>query len=106
IGPLINDAAVDKVQSHVDDAVKRGATVIAGGNKPEGKGSFFEPTIIKDATPDMLIMNEETFGPVAPLQKFKTIEEAITLANDTNYGLAAYVFTESNAKGTRIIEQL
>lgn len=106
IGPLINEAAVEKVQSHVDDAVKHGGQVIAGGKRPEGKGHFFEPTIIKDATPEMLIMNEETFGPVAPLQKFSSIDEAVRLANATPYGLAAYVFTESNAKGTRIIEQL
>lgn len=106
IGPLINEAAVEKVKNHVADAIEQGATIIAGGKQPESKGNFFEPTIIKNASKDMLIMNEETFGPVAPLQKFETIDEVVTLANDTEYGLAAYVFTESNAKGTRIIEQL
>lgn len=106
IGPLINQAGVDKVDKHVQDAVKHGAKVVAGGEQPEEKGNFYKPTIIKDATPDMLIMREETFGPVAPVQKFETAEEAVKLANNTPYGLAAYVFTDNVSVGTKIIEKL
>lgn len=106
VGPLINNAAIDKVDSHVQNAVKLGATVVAGGSQPVEKGNYYLPTVIKDAKADMLIMQEETFGPVAPVQKFETMEEAITLANDTPYGLAAYVFTESVSKGTKVIEKL
>lgn len=106
VGPLINQDAVEKVVNHVENAIELGATVTTGGQNPSEKSNFYTPTVIKDATADMIIMNEETFGPVAPVQKFDTIEEAILLANDTPYGLAAYVFTESVAKGTRLIEQI
>ena len=106
IGPLINPAAVKKVDNHVQDAVKLGAKVVVGGVQPDEKGNYYMPTVIKDAGSDMLIMNEETFGPVAPVQRFETMEEAIKLANDTPYGLAAYVFTESVSQGTKVIEKL
>lgn len=106
IGPLINKAGVDKVISHVEDAVKLGAKIVAGGEQPKEKGNFYLPTILKDVTSEMLIMHEETFGPVAPIQKFETVDEVIQLANDTPFGLAAYVFTESVSKGTRIVEAL
>lgn len=106
IGPLINKAGVDKVISHVEDAVKLGAKIVVGGEQPKEKGNFYLPTILKDVTSEMLIMHEETFGPVAPIQKFETVEEVIQLANDTPFGLAAYVFTESVSKGTRIVEAL
>ena len=106
IGPLINQAGVEKVAQHVQDAVNKGATVVVGGEQPKEKGNYYKPTIIKDANANMIIMNEETFGPVAPVQQFKTIEEAIKLANDTPYGLAAYVFTENVSLGTKIIEKL
>lgn len=106
VGPLVNPAAVKKVDEHVQDAVKKGAVVVAGGEQPEEKGNFYKPTIIKDATSSMLVMNEETFGPVAPVQKFETIDEVIKMANDTTYGLAAYVFTENVSLGTKIIEKL
>lgn len=106
IGPLINEAGVAKVEEHVQDAVAKGAKVVVGGKQPEEKGNFYLPTVIKDVNEDMLIMNEETFGPVAPIQKFETVEEAIKLANDTPYGLAAYVFTENVSLGTRVIEKL
>ena len=106
IGPLINPAAVKKVDHHVQDAVKHGAKVVVGGVQPDEKGNYYMPTVIKDAGSDMLIMNEETFGPVAPVQRFETMEEAIKLANDTPYGLAAYVFTESVSQGTKVIEKL
>jgi succinate-semialdehyde dehydrogenase/glutarate-semialdehyde dehydrogenase len=106
IGPLINQAGVDKVATHVLDAVEKGAEVVVGGEQPSEKGNYYLPTVIKGVSSEMLIMNEETFGPVAPIQKFETVEEAIQLANDTPYGLAAYVFTEGVSSGTRIIEQL
>lgn len=106
IGPLINPAAVKKVDNHVQDAVKHGAKVVVGGVQPDEKGNYYMPTVIKDAGSDMVIMNEETFGPVAPVQRFETMEEAIKLANNTPYGLAAYVFTESVSQGTKVIEKL
>ncbi len=106
IGPLINQASIEKVAEHVEDAVKNGETVVVGGQQPEENGNYYLPTVIKDATEDMLIMQEETFGPVAPIQKFEDIEEAINLANDTPYGLAAYVFTENVSQGTKVIEKL
>ncbi|CAM4354827.1 NAD-dependent succinate-semialdehyde dehydrogenase [Lacicoccus alkaliphilus] len=106
IGPLINKAGVEKVSSHVADALEKGAQVVHGGEQPSEQGNYYIPTIIKNATNDMLMMNEETFGPVAPIQKFETIDEVIRLANDTPFGLAAYVFTESISKGTRIIEDI
>ncbi|MCD2137860.1 NAD-dependent succinate-semialdehyde dehydrogenase [Salinicoccus halitifaciens] len=106
IGPLINKAGVEKVSTHVSDALEKGAQLVYGGKQPSEKGNYYLPTIIKDATNDMLMMNEETFGPVAPIQKFETIDEVVHLANDTPFGLAAYVFTESISNGTRIIEEI
>jgi succinate-semialdehyde dehydrogenase / glutarate-semialdehyde dehydrogenase len=107
IGPLINEKAVEKVDEHVRDALSRGATVITGGRKIEkGSGCFYMPTILGEVNHEMLVMNEETFGPVAPIQKITTDQEAIELANQSPYGLAGYVFTESVSRGTRIIEKL
>ncbi|MBU5468730.1 NAD-dependent succinate-semialdehyde dehydrogenase [Virgibacillus sp. MSJ-26] len=107
IGPLINKAGLEKVQHHVDNAVNSGASVVVGGKtREEGEGVFYEPTVLKDVDPNMVIMNEETFGPVAPVQKIETDAEAVKLANDTEYGLAAYVFTENVARGMQLIEQL
>lgn len=106
IGPLINEDGLEKVASHVADAVDKGASVVTGGNRVDSEGVFYEPTVIRDVDPSMIIMSEETFGPVAPIQKIETDEEAITLANSTEYGLAAYVYTESVARGTKIIERL
>lgn len=107
IGPLINKKAVDKVARHVEDAVGKGAEILTGGERLTEKGlAFYAPTVLRDATATMLVMNEETFGPIAPVQPFETIEEVIHLANDTDYGLAAYVFTESVRVGMTLIEQL
>lgn len=106
VGPLINEAGLEKVAYHVQDAVEKGASVVVGGNRMEGKGLFFEPTVVRDVDKSMVMMQEETFGPVAPVQKVDSAEEAVRLANDTPYGLAAYVFTENVAKGIQIIEQL
>ncbi|MEG9295434.1 NAD-dependent succinate-semialdehyde dehydrogenase [Mangrovibacillus sp. Mu-81] len=104
IGPLINEGAVEKVQKHIDDAVSKGAKVVIGGNA--GKGLFFEPTVLTDVSEDMLCMTDETFGPLAPISTFKTQEEAIERANDSIYGLAAYVFTENITRGIQICERL
>ncbi|MCZ2257395.1 NAD-dependent succinate-semialdehyde dehydrogenase [Sporosarcina sp. G11-34] len=107
IGPLINQSSVDKVSRHVEDAVSKGASLLTGGKElTDENGTFYTPTVISGVDPSMIIMQEETFGPVAPIQKIETIEEAIQLANDTEYGLAAYVFTESVSKGTLLIEKL
>jgi len=107
IGPLINQASLDKVSHHVEDALSKGASLMTGGELITNEGgTFYAPTVLSNADPTMVIMKEETFGPVAPIQKVETVEEAIALANDTPYGLAAYVFTDSVAIGTRLIEQL
>ena len=87
-GPLIDDAAVEKVEEHVSDALAKGAKLVIGGHRHALGGRFFEPTILADVTPAMLLAREETFGPVAPLFRFTTDEEAIQLANDTEFGLA------------------
>ena len=92
VGPLIEAAAVDKVEEHVQDAVAKGAKVAAGGNRSNIGALFYEPTVLTGATRDMAIFREETFGPVAPLFRFKTEEEVIELANDTEFGLASYFY--------------
>lgn len=104
IGPLIDISAVRKALDHVNDAIEKGATLEIGGNRKEGL--FFNPTVLTNVTDDMICMREETFGPVTPITVFKTEEEAIRRANDSIYGLAAYVFTENISKGIRIAEKL
>ena len=106
IGPLINQDGLEKVMRHVEDAVGKGAKVVSGGNRQSETGLYYEPTVIRDVNKSMVIMHEETFGPIAPVQKIETIEEAIKLANSTEYGLAAYVFTENVARGMKLIEKL
>lgn len=106
IGPLINEAGLEKVSLQVDDAVDKGATVVTGGSKLKGEGLFYKPTVLRDVDQSMDIMFEETFGPIAPIQRIKTDDEALELANSTPFGLAAYVFTESVSRGTRLIEGL
>jgi succinate-semialdehyde dehydrogenase/glutarate-semialdehyde dehydrogenase len=105
-GPLIDDAALAKVVMHVDDARGKGARVLTGGSKHALGGTFFEPTVIVDATADMLCVQEETFGPVAPLVRFETEFEAVALANDTIYGLAAYCYTRDLGRAWRMGEAL
>ncbi|WP_404407272.1 NAD-dependent succinate-semialdehyde dehydrogenase [Jeotgalibacillus malaysiensis] len=104
LGPLIDEDAVEKVQKHIEDAKEKGASVETGGELRDGL--FFKQTVLSGVTDDMLCMKEETFGPVAPITTFKTEDEAIERANDSIYGLAAYVFTENISKGIRISEQL
>jgi succinate-semialdehyde dehydrogenase/glutarate-semialdehyde dehydrogenase len=103
-GPLINKAAIAKVQEHIDDAVKKGAKIVLGG-KPLG-GNFFEPTLLRDVTADMAVAREETFGPVAPLFKFKTEDEAIAMANATEFGLACYFYSRDIGRVWRVAEGL
>ncbi|HSD58740.1 MAG TPA: NAD-dependent succinate-semialdehyde dehydrogenase [Methanotrichaceae archaeon] len=99
LGPMASEAQRQKTKEHVADALQKGAKLLYGGSEPEGreyeKGFFFLPTVLSDANHSMKVMREETFGPVAPIMRFKTLDEALVLANDTEYGLAAYVFTES-----------
>ncbi len=105
-GPLIDNAAVEKVESHIKDAVSKGAKVVAGGHRHALGGRFFEPTILVNATPQMAVAREETFGPVAPLFRFKTEAEAMALANDTEFGLAAYFYGRDLARVWRVAEAL
>ena len=106
IGPLINDKAVDKADELVQDAVKRGATLVSGGKRVEGDGSFYEPTIVSGVPADSDILSEEIFGPVVSIVEFTDEAEGVRLANDTEYGLVSYVFTESLARGNRMIDAL
>ncbi|MDS9471464.1 NAD-dependent succinate-semialdehyde dehydrogenase [Sporosarcina pasteurii] len=107
IGPVINQASLEKVAHHVEDALSKGAALVTGGSPVEdSKGTFYTPTVLANVSPEMVVMNEETFGPLAPIQKIETVEEAIKLANDTSYGLAAYVFTDSVSTGTKLVEEL
>ena len=103
-GPLIEDAAIDKVQRHVDDAVAKGGKVLAGGHRI--KGQFFEPTVIAEASADMLCAREETFGPFAPVFRFKTEQEAIDAANNTEFGLASYFYSRDVGRIFRVAEAL
>ena len=106
IGPLIDAAAVSKVEEHVQDALAKGARVVAGGKRAAQGTNFFEPTILADATRDMRIFDEETFGPVAPIFRFTTESEAIALANDTPFGLASYFYGCDIARVWRVAEAL
>ncbi|GEB44321.1 NAD-dependent succinate-semialdehyde dehydrogenase [Microbacterium testaceum] len=106
IGPLIDDRAVDKAKTLVGDAVERGATVTTGGSPIDGPGTFFEPTVVSDVKPGSDILREEIFGPVLAIIPFDDEDDAVRLANDTEYGLVSYVFTESLARGQRMIDKL
>ena len=106
IGPLIDGDAVAKAEELVQDAVAKGATLVHGGERLHGPGTFFQPTVISGLTTDAKIMSEEIFGPVFAVTTFKTEDEAVRLANDTEYGLVSYVFTEDLARGHRMIERL
>lgn len=106
IGPLIDADAVAKAGELVDDAVGRGATLLAGGKALEGTGTFYEPTVLTDVVAGSAILREEIFGPVLAIATFETEEEAVRLANDTEYGLVSYVFTENLQRGQRMIDGL
>lgn len=105
-GPLIDEAAVLKVEEHIEDAVGKGATLLAGGKRHELGQTFFQPTVLANVTPDMKVASEETFGPVAPVFRFKTEDEAIRLANDTPFGLAAYFYARDIGRCWRVAESL
>ena len=105
-GPMIDQAAVEKVEEHIADATAGGAKVVAGGKRHALGGTFFEPTLLTAVTPDMKIFREETFGPVAPLIPFKSDAEVIELANRTEYGLAAYFYSRDIGRIWRVAEAL
>ncbi len=106
IGPLIDDKALIKVEEQVNDAVKKGGKIVIGGKRHSLGGSFYEPTVVSGATQDMLAFREETFGPLAPIFKFSNEAEAITMANDTPFGLAAYFYSQNIGRIWRIAEAL
>jgi succinate-semialdehyde dehydrogenase/glutarate-semialdehyde dehydrogenase len=105
-GPLIEMAGLEKVEEHVKDATDKGAKVITGGKRHALGGTYYEPTVLTGMTAEMKIAHEETFGPVAPLFRFKTEEEVIAMANDTEYGLAAYFYTKDLGRSWRVAEAL
>jgi succinate-semialdehyde dehydrogenase/glutarate-semialdehyde dehydrogenase len=105
-GPLIDEKAVEKVEELVDDAKAKGGKIVTGGKRHALGGSFYEPTVIAEANPDMRFMKEEIFGPVAPVFRFKDEAEAIRLANDTEFGLASYFYTRDLGRAYRVMEAL
>jgi succinate-semialdehyde dehydrogenase/glutarate-semialdehyde dehydrogenase len=109
VGPLIDDAAIEKVDAHVEDARNHGASVAVGGRRlalPGLSGRFYAPTVLEGVTGQMRVMNEETFGPIAPVMRFEHEEDAVRMANDTTYGLAAYFFTRDASRLMRVAEAL
>jgi succinate-semialdehyde dehydrogenase/glutarate-semialdehyde dehydrogenase len=105
-GPLISAAALAKVEAHIADALAHGATLLTGGARHALGGRFFEPTVLAGCTPDMQVCRSETFGPVAPLIRFQDEAEVIAMANDTEYGLAAYAWTRDLGRAWRLAERL
>jgi succinate-semialdehyde dehydrogenase / glutarate-semialdehyde dehydrogenase len=105
-GPLIDDKALAKVEEHLADALSKGARIVQGGKRHALGGTFFEPTVVTDVTAQMLVAREETFGPLAPLFRFETEAQAIGMANDTEFGLAAYFYTRDLARSFRVAEAL
>jgi succinate-semialdehyde dehydrogenase / glutarate-semialdehyde dehydrogenase len=106
VGPLINQDAIDKIEELVGDAKAKGAKVVVGGNALEGRGYFYEPTVLTDVSADARVLEEEIFGPVAPITTFDSDEEAVSAANNTQFGLVAYVFTSDFKRAIRVIEGL
>jgi succinate-semialdehyde dehydrogenase / glutarate-semialdehyde dehydrogenase len=106
VGPLIDDSQQQKVKELVDDAVSKGAETVVGGHIPDGRGYFFEPTVLRNIPDNARVLKEEIFGPVAPVKDFSAEEEAIAAANDTEYGLVAYVFTRDIKRALRVCEGL
>ena len=105
-GPLIDNSALEKVESHVRDAKEKGAKVLVGGKRHALGGRFYEPTVLTEVTPQMAVAREETFGPVAPLFRFKSEADAVAMANDTEFGLAAYFYGRDIARVWRVAEEL
>jgi len=105
-GPLIDAKALAKVEEHLEDALAKGARIVQGGHRHALGGTFFEPTVLTEVTPKMLVAREETFGPIAPLFRFETEADAVRMANDTEFGLAAYFYTRDLARSWRVAEAL
>jgi succinate-semialdehyde dehydrogenase/glutarate-semialdehyde dehydrogenase len=105
-GPLINEKSVEKIEEHIADAVSKGAKIVAGGKRHALGHTFFEPTVLSGVTQDMLVAKDETFAPLAPVFKFSTDAEAIQMANDTEFGLASYIYTESLSRAWKVGEAL
>src|SRR5690606_23261086 len=105
-GPVINAAAVERISNLVDDAVSKGAKVVCGGQRLDQQGYYYLPTVLADVSTDTELIDTEIFGPVAPIFRFDTEEEAIRRANDTEYGLVAYVYTQSLSRGLNVSERL
>jgi succinate-semialdehyde dehydrogenase/glutarate-semialdehyde dehydrogenase len=106
VGPLIDGAGRDKVEELVADAVDHGAKAVCGGTRPDGPGYFYPPTVLAGVEPGSRILKEEVFGPVAPVATFETDDEAIAAANDTEFGLVSYAYTQSWDRGMKVIEAL
>jgi succinate-semialdehyde dehydrogenase/glutarate-semialdehyde dehydrogenase len=106
VGPLVNEDTVAKVDTLVQGAVSAGATAVTGGQRPSGAGFYYPPTVLSGVAPDAEILRAEIFGPVAPIVTFESEEEAVRLANDTEYGLVAYVYTRDVARGLRVSEAI
>src|SRR5712672_682915 len=106
LGPLITKTAQNDMMAFVDDAAKKGAKIATGGRRPDRKGFFFQPTLLTDVPDDASVLNDEIFGPIAPVQRFSTTDEAIAKANGTPYGLISYIFTRDLAKGLDVAEQI
>jgi succinate-semialdehyde dehydrogenase/glutarate-semialdehyde dehydrogenase len=106
VGPLVNAAARKKVVELVGDAVGRGAKILTGGKSPQGQGHFYPPTVLDNVPDGSNLLREEIFGPVAAIQTFKTEDEVVKRANDTEYGLVAYLYTKDLSRGMRVSEQL
>ncbi|WP_109315005.1 NAD-dependent succinate-semialdehyde dehydrogenase [Pseudovibrio ascidiaceicola] len=106
IGPLITEAAVHKVESHIKNALENGASIVCGGERSDKGGTFFEPTVLANVTSEMDVAREETFGPLAPLFRFKEVDEAIAAANDTEFGLASYFYSNDLSTVYKVAEEL
>lgn len=105
-GPLVNRAAVEKVAQHISDAVSKGAKIEVGGNTTQSTGFFFQPTVLSGVNEKMIVHREETFGPLAPVVEFETEKEVISLANDTEFGLAGYFFSKDVGRVLRVAQEL
>jgi succinate-semialdehyde dehydrogenase/glutarate-semialdehyde dehydrogenase len=105
-GPLISEKAVAKVQQHIKDAISKGAQIATGGTRHALGGTFFQPTVLRDVTRDMLVADDETFGSVAPLFRFSSVDDVIVKANDTIYGLASYFYTNDLSRVWLVVEAL
>jgi succinate-semialdehyde dehydrogenase/glutarate-semialdehyde dehydrogenase len=105
-GPLVNKGGVDKTKQHVEDAVSKGAKIEIGGAAPDSPGFFYNPTVLSGVTPEMVVANDETFGPLAPVFAFETEDEVIHMANDTEFGLAGYFFSKDISRVMRVAQRL